>query len=122
MDSVTRSPTVATDREGPADTGRVSAHNLCCHISYAYVLLIFSIVDGTTPDPRAQDPVAEVFSLLSKQKDPSILRKYGLWLVKRDRDMGLQVTTGHTFRDDKYLHWYSPTDLHLSGYQSRSPL
>jgi hypothetical protein len=51
-----------------------------------------SIVDGVTPDTRAQSPVDEIASHLLKLKDPTLLRKYGLWLVKRDPEQGLRVS------------------------------
>ncbi len=51
-----------------------------------------SIADGITPDPRCARPQVEVFEALQQSKDPPLIRKYGLWLVKRDMNAGLMVS------------------------------
>lgn len=45
------------------------------------------------PDPLCPDPVEEIARELENVKDAGLLRKYALWLVERDLDRGLSVSS-----------------------------
>lgn len=52
-----------------------------------------SIADGSRPDDDCvRDPVDEVLSILAASEDAALVRKYGLWVVKRDWERGLEVS------------------------------
>lgn len=52
------------------------------------------IADGTKPDDDCiRDPVDEVLSILAASEDVPLVRKYGLWVVKRDWERGLEVSS-----------------------------
>ncbi|KAL7416423.1 hypothetical protein BDY24DRAFT_233923 [Mrakia frigida] len=53
-----------------------------------------AIADGSRPDDDCvRDPVDEVLSILAASEDAALVRKYGLWVVKRDWERGLELFT-----------------------------
>lgn len=51
------------------------------------------LVDGEREDPRFTDGLQKIFNLLENATDSQLVTKYGLWLVRHDRDLGLRVST-----------------------------
>jgi hypothetical protein len=49
-------------------------------------------VDGKRQDYRFDDGLNKIFNLLENATDTEMVTKYGLWLVERDRDLGLRVS------------------------------
>ncbi|GAA5933539.1 uncharacterized protein JCM15063_001342 [Sporobolomyces koalae] len=64
------------------------------------------ILDGDYVDPTFQDGTRQVFDLVSRSKDKSLVEKYGLWLVQRDRLLGLRI-----FNDPKQTLRFDTREL-----------
>jgi hypothetical protein len=57
------------------------------------ILFVCSVVEGTRHDDDcARDPMDEVLSILAGTEDVPLVRRYGLWVVRRDWERGLQVS------------------------------
>lgn len=49
------------------------------------------LVDGEYVDPLYTSGVQPIFDVLWTSKDRELVEKYGVWLIQRDRTLGLKV-------------------------------
>lgn len=54
--------------------------------------MIVSLVDRRRQDPRLKDGLQKIFNLLENSTDTALVMKYGMWLVEKDSELGLQVS------------------------------
>ena len=49
------------------------------------------LVDGIWTDEDVEDPLAKMVELLNKTSNRSLIQRWGIWLTKKDADLGLKV-------------------------------
>ncbi|ORY74073.1 hypothetical protein BCR35DRAFT_293491 [Leucosporidium creatinivorum] len=64
------------------------------------------IVEGTYVDESFKNGLQQIFDLLWKTKDKAIVERFGLWLLQRDRALGLKL-----FSDPKQTLTFETRDL-----------
>jgi hypothetical protein len=50
------------------------------------------MIDEGEEEPRFVNGVQQIADLLAKSDDLDLLKKYGFWLLRRDRNLGLSVS------------------------------
>lgn len=51
------------------------------------------LIDGERTDERFVDGLTKIYNLLENSSDIELVTRYGLWLVLRDRELGLRLFT-----------------------------
>ena len=57
------------------------------------VLAPHRLIDGERTDERFVDGLTKIYNLLENSSDAELVTRYGLWLVQRDRELGLRLFT-----------------------------
>lgn len=52
------------------------------------------LVSGEWTDEDVQDPLSDMFTLLSEKRDRALTQRWGVWLTKKDPARALKVRSG----------------------------
>lgn len=87
--------------------------------------LYIQLAEGTIIDRSVSDPVREVTALLRSSREPELVRKHVVWLLRRDPDSGIKVTlsTNAALGTDRMIytashrHSITKTSFIIRGHQ-----
>lgn len=75
----------------------------------------YRIVEGTYVDDTFANGVQQIFDLLWKTKDKDIVERFGLWLLQRDRALGLKVGVSSQMSTKLQLYFADFSSIHSSS-------
>ena len=59
--------------------------------------MLLRLVDGQWSDDDIKDPQTQMIALLSEKRDRALTQRWGLWLTKRDPEIGLKASHFYLF-------------------------